>query len=53
MNGEEVVCFGLDSTSVKVHPDGTGAWKKSGPQSIGESRDGWNMMIYMVSASGH
>ena len=28
----------LDSTSVKVHPDGTGAVKKNGPQAIGKSR---------------
>ena len=34
--GEEVVCFSLDSTSVKVHPDGTGARTTSGPQSIGK-----------------
>ena len=31
----------LDSTIVKVHPDGTGALKKNGPQSIGKSRGGW------------
>ena len=51
VNGEEVVCFGLDSTSVKVHPDGTGARKASGPQSLGKSRGGWNTKIHMVSAS--
>ena len=33
-----IVC--LDSTSVKVHPDGTGALKKSGEQSIGRSKGG-------------
>ena len=44
-------CFGLGSTSVKVHPDGTGAWKTSGPQSIGKSRGGWYANIHMVSAS--
>ena len=27
-----VECVGLDSTSVKVHPDGTGARKKTGPK---------------------
>ena len=27
----------LDSTVVKVHPDGTGARKKNGPQAIGKS----------------
>ena len=36
-----VECVGLDSTSVKVHPDGTGA-RKNGPQAIGKSRGGWN-----------
>ena len=49
--GEEVVCFSLDSISVKVHPDGTGARKKNGPRSIGKSRGGWHAKIHMVSAS--
>ena len=39
----------LDSTSIKVHPDGTGALKKR-PQSIGKSRGGWNTKIHMVAA---
>jgi transposase len=30
----------IDSTTVKVHPDGTGALKKSGEQSIGRSKGG-------------
>ena len=34
----EIVC--LDSTSVKVHPDGTGALKKYGDQAIGRSKGG-------------
>jgi len=34
----EIVC--LDSTSVKVHPDGTGALKKHGSQAIGRSKGG-------------
>jgi len=34
----EIVC--LDSTSVKVHPDGTGALKKHGKQAIGRSKGG-------------
>ena len=50
--GEDAVCFGLDSTSVKVHPDGAGARKTNGPQSIGKSRGGWYAKIHMVSASG-
>ena len=49
--GEEVVCFSLDSTSVKMPHDGTGARKTSEPQSIGKSRGGWYAKIHMVSAS--
>src|ERR1700687_2822685 len=41
----------LDSTSVKVHPDGTGALKKNGPQAIGKSRGGWNTKIHLVAAN--
>ncbi len=44
-----IEAFSLDSTSVKVHPDGTGALK-NGPQSIGKSRGGWNTKIHMVAA---
>ena len=40
----------MDSTSVKVHPDGTGAFKKNGPQSISKSRGGWTTKIHMVAA---
>ena len=50
--GEDAECFGLDSTSAEVHPDGTGARKTNGPQSIGKSRGGWTTKIHMVSASG-
>ena len=50
--GEDAVCFGLDSASAEVHPDGTGARKTNGPQSIGKSRGGWYAKIHMVSASG-
>ena len=32
--------FCIDSTSVKVHPDGTGALKTNGKQSIGRSKGG-------------
>ena len=42
--------FSLDSTSVKVHPDGTGAVKMNGPQAIGKSRGGWNTKIHLVAA---
>ena len=44
-----VEALGLDSTGVKVHPDGTGA-RKNGPQSIGKSRGGWNTKIHVVAA---
>ena len=40
----------LDSTIVKVHPDGTGARKKNGPQAIGKSRGGWTTKIHLVAA---
>ena len=43
--------LGLDSTSVKVHPDGCGALKKRGPQAIGRSRGGLNTKIHMIAAS--
>ncbi len=39
----------LDSTIVKVHPEGTGALK-NGPQAIGKSRGGWTTKIHMVAA---
>ena len=42
--------LGLDSTTVKVHPDGTGALKKLGPQAIGRSRGGLTTKIHMVAA---
>ena len=45
-----IEAFALDSTSVKVHPDGTGALKKNGPQAIGKSRGGWNTKIHLVAA---
>ncbi|MCY4369706.1 MAG: IS5 family transposase [bacterium] len=32
--------LGLDSTTVKVHPDGCSALRKRGPQAIGRSRGG-------------
>ena len=46
----QIEALSLDSTSVKVHPDGTGALKKNGPQAIGKSRGGWNTKIHMVAA---
>ena len=50
--GGDANCFGLDSASAEVHPDGAGARKTNSPQSIGKSRGGWYAKIYMVSASG-
>jgi transposase len=38
----------LDSTSLKVHPDATGALK-NGPQSIGRSRGGLTTKIHLVA----
>src|SRR6267378_2296481 len=46
----KIEAVSLDSTSVKVHPDGTGAFKKNGPQAIGKSRGGWNTKIHLVAA---
>jgi hypothetical protein len=46
----KIEALSLDSTSVKVHPDGTGALKKTAPQAIGKSRGGWNTQIHMVAA---
>ncbi|WP_367065164.1 IS5 family transposase [Oryzisolibacter sp. LB2S] len=46
----KIEAVSLDSTSIKVHPDGTGAPKKNGPQSIGKSRGGWTTKIHMVAA---
>ena len=40
----------LDSTIVKVHPDGTGALKKTVPRPIGKSRGGWTTKIHLVAA---
>jgi len=45
-----VEAVSLDSTAVKVHPDGTGAVKKNGPQAIGQSRAGWTTKIHLVAA---
>jgi transposase len=52
---QQIVCINLeavsiDSTSIKVHPDGTGALKKNGEQSIGKSRGGWTTKIHLIAA---
>ncbi|WP_440532654.1 IS5 family transposase [Variovorax sp. YR566] len=46
----KIEAVSLDSTSVKVHPDATGAGKKNGPQAIGKSRGGWNTKIHLLAA---
>ena len=40
----------MDSTIVKVHPDGTGALNDNVPQAIRKSRGGWTTKIHMVAA---
>ena len=42
--------LGLDSTTHKVHPDGTGALRRLGPQAIGRSRGGLTTKIHIVAA---
>ncbi|MDE0164243.1 MAG: IS5 family transposase [Bryobacterales bacterium] len=46
-----VEAVSMDSTIVKVHPDGTGAFKKNGPQAIGKSRGGWSTKVHLVAAN--
>src|ERR1700675_4114650 len=46
----KIEAVSLDSTSIKVHPDGRGALKKDGPQASGKSRGGWNTKIHLVAA---
>ena len=55
MQKEQLICIkieavSLDSTIVKVHPNGTGALKND-PQAIGKCRGGWSTKIHMVAAS--
>lgn len=40
----------LDSTIVKVHPDGTGALKKTIHNLSGKSHGGWSTKIHLVAA---
>jgi transposase len=44
-----VEAVSLDSTLVKVHPEGTGALQ-NGPQTIGKSRGGWTTKLHLVAA---
>jgi hypothetical protein len=45
----KIEAVSLDSTSIKVHPDGAGA-RKNGPQAIGKSRGGWNTKSHLLAA---
>ncbi|WP_156483797.1 IS5 family transposase, partial [Azotobacter vinelandii] len=45
-----IEAISLDSSIVKVHPDGTGAPKKNGPQALGRSRGGWSTKLHLVAA---
>jgi transposase len=45
----KIEALALDSTSVKAHPDGTGALK-NGPQAMGQSRGGGNTQIHLAAA---
>ena len=44
----KIEAVSLESTSIKVHPDATGALKNS-PQAIGKSRGGRNTKIHTVA----
>ncbi len=46
----KVEVLSLDSTVVKVHPDGTGALEKHGAQALGKSRGGWTTKLHRVAA---
>ena len=46
----DLAVLGLDSTTVKVHPDGCGALRKRGPQAIGRSRGGLTTKIHIVAS---
>ena len=44
-----VEVMSLDSTIVKVHPDGRGR-SNNGPQAIGKSRGGWSTKIHRIAS---
>ena len=46
----DLAVLGLDSTTVKVHPDRCGALRKRGPQAIGRSRGGLTTKIHNVAS---
>ncbi len=41
----------IDSTSIKVPPDGTGALEKGGPQAIDRSRGRLTTKLHLAAAS--
>jgi transposase len=47
----KIEAISMDSTVIKVHPDGTGALKRSGAQAIGKSRGGWTTKIHLIAAN--
>ena len=46
----KIVVVSLDSTSVKVHPDSTGALKQTDRSPSASPDGGWNTKIHMVAA---
>ncbi len=42
--------LGLDSATINLHPDATGALTKRGPQAIGRSRGGLTTKLRMIAA---
>ena len=42
--------LGLDSTTIKVHPDAAGAPTTRGPQAIGRSRGGLTTKLHMIAS---
>ena len=46
-----IAAVSRNSTLLKVHPDGTGALKKNGKHSIGQSSGGWTSKRHLVAAA--
>ena len=47
----KIEAVSLDSTIVKVHPDGTGALKKTGHRPSENPEAGWTTKIHLVAAN--
>ena len=45
-----VETVGLDSTIIKVHPDGTGALKKTARKPLAKALGGWTTKLHLVAA---